>query len=57
VIGPNASRNSNSNNTKESSDKVNQENNLWLENLKKNEEQRRKDSQWFSMQSGKNTQY
>jgi hypothetical protein len=31
------------------------EKSLWLENLKKNEDQRRKNRQWFSMQPGEKT--
>jgi hypothetical protein len=31
------------------------DNNPWLENLKKNEDQRRKQRQWFSMQPGEKT--
>lgn len=30
-------------------------NNVWLENLKRNEDQRRKQKQWFSMQPGEKT--
>jgi hypothetical protein len=33
----------------------NKENNLWLENLRKNEDQRRKNRQWFSIQPGEET--
>jgi hypothetical protein len=31
------------------------DNNQWLENLKRNEDQRRKQKQWFSMQPGEKT--
>jgi hypothetical protein len=47
----NTDTNANSNNNTSQNDN----NNLWLENLKKNECQRRKDSQWFSMQPGDKT--
>jgi hypothetical protein len=46
--------NSNTNaNTNSGNNNANKENNdVWLENLRKNEEQRRRDSQWFNMQPG-----
>jgi hypothetical protein len=44
--------NTNSNST---NNNTNKENSIWLENLKKNEDQRKKDSQWFSMQPGEKT--
>lgn len=42
----------NTNNDKNQSNQIVIDNDLWLENLRKNEEQRRKDSKWFNMQPG-----
>ena len=44
--------NTNTNNNQNNQNQNNNGNNAWLENLRKNEEQRRKDSKWFSMQPG-----
>jgi hypothetical protein len=45
-----ANKNISNNNNQSQSD-----NNPWLENLKRNEDQRRKQRQWFSMQTGEKT--
>ena len=49
MSGSNSNDNDNNNNNK------NSDNYRWLENLRKNEEQRRKDSKWFNMQPGEKT--
>jgi hypothetical protein len=48
-MNSNTNANANSNN---SDNDNNKDSEIWLENLRKNEEQRRRDSQWFNMQSG-----
>ena len=48
----NANANANSNN---SDNDNNKDSEIWLENLRKNEEQRRRDSQWFNMRAGEKT--
>src|SRR6476661_10593111 len=46
----NSNANANANANRDNNN--NKYNDAWLENLRKNEEQRRRDSQWFNMQSG-----
>jgi hypothetical protein len=48
-------KNNSNTDTNSNSSNYNKQNNLWEENLKKNEDQRRKNSQWFSMQPGEKT--
>ena len=48
-------KNNSNTETNSSSSNYDKQNNLWEENLKKNEDQRRKNSQWFSIQPGEKT--
>ena len=50
-----ANTNANDNNNNGVNNNSNNNNDAWLEYLKKYEDQRRKDSQWFSMQPGEKT--
>lgn len=53
IIGKNMAHNQNtSQNPTASANKVVSDADIWSENLRKNEEQRRKDSKWFNMQPG-----
>jgi len=56
---PNPNNNTNNNNPNNQTNNQNNQtqdgNDLWSENLRKNEEQRRKDSKWFNMQPGDKT--
>ncbi len=47
--------NSNNTNNNKDNNQNHNDNNPWLENLKRNEDQRRKQKQWFSMQPGEKT--
>ena len=51
----NANNNNNQNNNNHNQKKNNETADAWAENLKRNQEQRLKDSKWFNMQPGEKT--
>jgi hypothetical protein len=55
MSNPNTNTNANansSNNNENNNNSIVNNNDAWSDNLRRNEEQRRKDSQWFNMQPG-----